>query len=96
MCCRFSELLVGAPFFSDNLHPEKGRVYLYENKGDGDLRLPLELPTTYSKGSWRANFGRAISAVGDIDLDGFQGTKLRRIHEILSIYCFYLVFVNKS
>lgn len=77
----FSELLVGAPFFSDNLHPEKGRVYLYENKGDGDLRLPLELPTTYSKGSWRANFGRAISAVGDIDLDGFQDVAIGAPYE---------------
>lgn len=71
---RFSELLVGAPFFSDDLNPEKGRVYVYENNGNGNLSLSLELPITASKNMWRANFGRAISAVGDIDLDGFQGT----------------------
>ena len=70
---RLSELLVGAPFFSDDLNPEKGRVYVYENNGNGNLSLSLELPITASKNMWRANFGRAISAVGDIDLDGFQG-----------------------
>ena len=77
-----SELRVGAPFFSDDLYPERGRVYVYDNIGSGDLKLSLELPVTLSKDSWRANFGRAISAVGDIDLDGFQGTKLVKFHAL--------------
>ena len=75
ICSRYSELLVGAPFFSDDLHPEQGRVYLYDNKGSGDLRLSAKLPEAFSSDRWRANFGRAIAAVGDIDLDGFQGTE---------------------
>ena len=47
-------------------------MYLYENKGDGNLVLSLEL--TVKKDKWRANFGRALSSVGDLDLDGYQGT----------------------
>ncbi|XP_074622012.1 integrin alpha-6-like isoform X1 [Acropora palmata] len=77
----FSELLVGAPFFSDDLNPEKGRVYVYENNGNGNLSLSLELPITASKNMWRANFGRAISAVGDIDLDGFQDVAIAAPYE---------------
>ncbi|KAK2570174.1 Integrin alpha-6 [Acropora cervicornis] len=40
-----------------------GRVYVYENNGNGNLSLSLELPITASKNMWRANFGRAISAM---------------------------------
>lgn len=43
---------------------------MYENKGE-DLELSLEL--TMTKERWRANFGRALASVGDIDLDGYQG-----------------------
>lgn len=68
-----SDLLVGAPFFSDNTHPEQGRVYVYENRGDGIMKLAYELPGNFRIDKWRANFGRTIAAVGDIDLDGFQG-----------------------
>lgn len=77
----YSELLVGAPFFSDDLHPEQGRVYLYDNKGDGDLRLSAELPEVFSSDRWRANFGRAIAAVGDIDLDGYQDVAIGAPYE---------------
>lgn len=67
-----SELLVGAPFYSDDLYPEQGRVYVYENKGNGNLVLSHKLPTGGRKDRWRANFGRALASVGDIDLDGYQ------------------------
>ena len=32
------------------------------------------LELTVKKDKWRANFGRALSSVGDLDLDGYQGT----------------------
>ena len=53
---------------------------MYENKGAGDLRLAHKLPETFSTDKWRANFGRAIAAVGDIDLDGFQGMESKYEH----------------
>ena len=54
---------------------------MYENKGNGDLRLSHKLPVAFSTDKWRANFGRAIAAVGDIDLDGFQGTTKQNLME---------------
>ncbi|PFX21368.1 Integrin alpha-6 [Stylophora pistillata] len=77
-----SELLVGAPFYSDDLYPEQGRVYVYEykgsenkgseNKGSENLVLSHKLPIGGRKDRWRGNFGRALASVGDIDLDGYQ------------------------
>ena len=46
---------------------------MYENKGSGNLVLSHKLPTGGRKDRWRANFGRALAAVGDVDLDGYQG-----------------------
>ncbi|KAJ7389987.1 integrin [Desmophyllum pertusum] len=74
-----SELLVGAPFYSDDLHPEQGRVYLYENK-DGQ-NLVLSHFFTIKKDKWRANFGRALAPVGDVDLDGYQDVAISAPYE---------------
>ena len=91
---RLSELLVGAPFYSDDLYPEQGRVYVYENKGNGNLVLSHKLPTGGRKDRWRANFGRALAPVGDIDLDGYQGMGNLRTSEkkfILLVIIHFLV-----
>ena len=48
-------------------------MYVYENTGNGNLVLSHKLPTGGRKDRWRANFGRALASVGDIDLDGYQG-----------------------
>ncbi|KAM7018333.1 integrin alpha-2 [Tautogolabrus adspersus] len=62
-------LLVGAPMFMSELKREQGRVYLFSvTKGilneQGFLKGP---PQTEN-----ARFGMAISAVPDLDLDGFN------------------------
>ena len=35
--------------------------------------MALSLELTVKKEKWRANFGRALASIGDIDLDGYQG-----------------------
>jgi len=84
---------VGAPFYSDDLHPEQGKVYSYENRGDGNLVLSLEL--TVKKDKWRANFGRALASVGDLDLDGYQGT-MNTAFLMLAVICYYLSYLSSS
>ncbi|XP_026522273.1 integrin alpha-2 isoform X2 [Notechis scutatus] len=62
-------LLVGAPMFMNNFKKEEGRVYMFTvTKGILDKREVLEGP----EGLENAQFGSAITAVSDIDLDGFN------------------------
>uniref|UniRef100_A0A670YN62 Integrin subunit alpha 2 n=1 Tax=Pseudonaja textilis TaxID=8673 RepID=A0A670YN62_PSETE len=62
-------LLVGAPMFMNNFKKEEGRVYMFTvTKGVLDKREVLEGP----EGLENAQFGSAITAVSDIDLDGFN------------------------
>uniref|UniRef100_A0A8C5WPH2 VWFA domain-containing protein n=1 Tax=Laticauda laticaudata TaxID=8630 RepID=A0A8C5WPH2_LATLA len=62
-------LLVGAPMFMNNFKKEEGRVYIFTvTKGILDKREVLEGP----EGLENAQFGSAITAVSDIDLDGFN------------------------
>ncbi|XP_063151748.1 integrin alpha-2 [Candoia aspera] len=62
-------LLVGAPMFMNNLKKEEGRVYMFTvTKGILDKREVLEGP----EGLENARYGSAITAVSDIDLDGFN------------------------
>ncbi|XP_034296748.1 integrin alpha-2 [Pantherophis guttatus] len=62
-------LLVGAPMFMNNFKKEEGRVYMFTvTKGILDKREVLEGP----EGLENAQYGSAITAVSDIDLDGFN------------------------
>ncbi|NXY43138.1 ITA2 protein, partial [Ceuthmochares aereus] len=61
-------LLVGAPMFMNDLKKEEGRVYMFSiTKGILDREELMEGP----QGSENARFGSAITALADIDLDGF-------------------------
>ena len=75
------ELLVGAPLHSlgsgkgapDGL--EEGRVCVYRNQGRGQLDEEPRVLT--GSRSARARFGSALASVGDLDLDGYNGTWTR-------------------
>ncbi|XP_061473715.1 integrin alpha-2 isoform X2 [Rhineura floridana] len=62
-------LLVGAPMFMNELKKEEGRVYMFSVRNGilGKQEL-LEGP----QGFENARYGSAITAVSDIDLDGFN------------------------
>ncbi|XP_072903186.1 integrin alpha-4 [Hemitrygon akajei] len=62
-----SDLLVGAPLFSDVR--EEGRVYVYLNNGSGEMELHTEL---VGGNSYVARFGEAIVDLGDMDNDGYS------------------------
>ncbi|KAF4801479.1 integrin subunit alpha 9 [Turdus rufiventris] len=61
-----SDLLVGAPMFSEIR--DEGQVTVYINRGNGVLeeQLTLDGDSTYN-----AHFGESMAALGDIDDDGF-------------------------
>ncbi|XP_062984155.1 integrin alpha-2 isoform X2 [Elgaria multicarinata webbii] len=62
-------LLVGAPMFMNGLKKEEGRVYMFSvRKGILGKQELLE----GSEGSENARYGSAITAVSDLDLDGFN------------------------
>ncbi|XP_015274491.1 PREDICTED: integrin alpha-2 [Gekko japonicus] len=62
-------LLIGAPMFMNDFKKEEGRVYLFSvRKGILGKRELLEGP----QGLENARYGSAITAVSDIDLDGFN------------------------
>ncbi|XP_039592127.1 integrin alpha-9 [Polypterus senegalus] len=61
-----SDLLVGAPMFSDVR--DEGHVAVFINKGNGNLEERVLLN---GDNAYNAHFGESISALGDIDDDGF-------------------------
>ncbi|MGH0148416.1 UNVERIFIED_CONTAM: hypothetical protein FKN15_012699 [Acipenser sinensis] len=62
-----SDLLVGAPMYSTVR--EEGRVYIYMNLGNADMKeLDFELA---GSDSYSGRFGETITNLGDIDDDGF-------------------------
>ncbi|XP_065608782.1 integrin alpha-9 [Cyrtonyx montezumae] len=61
-----SDLLVGAPMFSEIR--DEGQVTVYINRGNGVLDEQLILD---GDGAYNAHFGESMAALGDIDDDGF-------------------------
>ncbi|KAB0365496.1 hypothetical protein FD754_009652 [Muntiacus muntjak] len=61
-----SDLLVGAPMFSEIR--DEGQVTVYVNKGNGVLEEQLTLS---GDGAYNAHFGESIASLGDLDDDGF-------------------------
>ncbi|KAK2501018.1 hypothetical protein MC885_015247 [Smutsia gigantea] len=61
-----SDLLVGAPMFSEIR--DEGQVTVYINRGNGALEEQLALA---GDGAYNAHFGESIASLGDLDNDGF-------------------------
>uniref|UniRef100_A0A8C8B495 Integrin subunit alpha 9 n=1 Tax=Otus sunia TaxID=257818 RepID=A0A8C8B495_9STRI len=61
-----SDLLVGAPMFSEIR--DEGQVTVYINRGNGVLEEQLVLD---GDGAYNAHFGESMADLGDIDDDGF-------------------------
>jgi len=77
---RWTDVLVGAPYYSIKDSVNEGRVFVYMNKGNGVFAdKPTELSPTVSKNM--AQFGHVVARIGDLDQDGFEG--------ILTLYKLY-------
>ncbi|KAL4678141.1 hypothetical protein H8959_020815 [Pygathrix nigripes] len=61
-----SDLLVGAPMFSEIR--DEGQVTVYINRGNGALEEQLALT---GDGAYNAHFGESIASLDDLDDDGF-------------------------
>ncbi|PIK58487.1 putative integrin alpha-9 isoform X1, partial [Apostichopus japonicus] len=64
-----SDLLVGAPLYSNN--QDEGKVYVYLNTGSQDEPLKLAQEIQGSK-AFRARFGTSITYCGDLNKDKFN------------------------
>ncbi|XP_066535533.1 integrin alpha-9 isoform X2 [Hoplias malabaricus] len=62
-----SDLLVGAPMFSEVR--DEGQVSVYLSRGNGVME---EAEILNGENAYNAHFGEGITAIGDIDDDGFQ------------------------
>uniref|UniRef100_A0A1A7WSF4 Integrin, alpha 3b n=2 Tax=Iconisemion striatum TaxID=60296 RepID=A0A1A7WSF4_9TELE len=64
----WNDLIVGAPFYFDRMKDHGGAVYIYMNE-NGSFQKSA---TMVLKGPTSSGFGFALSAIGDINQDGFQ------------------------
>ncbi|XP_036429517.1 integrin alpha-9 isoform X2 [Colossoma macropomum] len=62
-----SDLLVGAPMFSEVR--DEGQVYVYLSRGNGVME---EAEILNGENAYNAHFGECITTLGDIDDDGYQ------------------------
>lgn len=74
--CRKLDLLVGAPLFmdrgSDGKLREVGQVYVYLGKGGFTFNNAIKLTGS----EIYARYGSSICSVGDLNMDGYNGTFL--------------------
>lgn len=84
--CRKMDLLVGAPLFmdrgSDGKLREVGQVYVYLGKGGFTFNSVIELTGS----EIYARYGSSICSVGDLNMDGYNGT-------FLTLLILFFVFV---
>ncbi|TTI76914.1 Integrin alpha-9 [Bagarius yarrelli] len=66
-----SDLLVGAPMFSELR--DEGQVSVYISRGNGVME---EAAVLKGDNAYNAHFGECISAIGDVDDDGYQGRSI--------------------
>lgn len=64
----WKDLIVGAPFYFDRAKEEGGAVYIYMNE-NGSFKNNFDIAL---RGPEKSGFGMAVSAIGDINQDGFQ------------------------
>ncbi|XP_076263207.1 integrin alpha-PS1-like isoform X2 [Rhynchophorus ferrugineus] len=64
------DLLVGAPFYYDDIHG--GSVYVYTNLKDCLTDLKNYCPYSVLRGTERSRFGFAMTSIGDINKDGYN------------------------
>lgn len=60
---------MGAPFYFDRTKEEGGAVYIYLNE-NGSFKNKYDIAL---RGPEKSGFGMSVSAIGDINQDGFQG-----------------------
>ncbi|XP_047741287.1 integrin alpha-PS5-like, partial [Hyalella azteca] len=64
-----SDLVVGAPLYSEGAAPDRGAVYVFLNSGGGQVRLQGERLRGEAVAGGR--FGSVVASPGDLNLDGF-------------------------
>ncbi|XP_030846762.1 integrin alpha-V [Strongylocentrotus purpuratus] len=75
----FDELIVTAPMYSnvDDKRHDVGRVYIYQNNGDGTFEAPQILTGRQAGG----RFGFSIAPLGDVNQDGFKDLAIGAPHD---------------
>ncbi|RWS27296.1 integrin alpha-9-like protein [Leptotrombidium deliense] len=71
---KYSDLIVGAPFYSPSSkgRGDSGRIFVYMSRGNEGKRF-LDAPQIITiEKNYGAQFGAAISEIGDLNYDGFN------------------------
>lgn len=74
-----AELVVAAPFHANEDSYDNGKVYVYGSRGAELMQLVKVLVASGSVGPGE-RFGTALSSIGDIDGDGFNGNSPNNAH----------------